>query len=302
MSTEIATTQNKATNGFDFRWQMMSMPVDKMIEVQDAYSKQRDTFRGWLQGQMIEGVHFGFAPGCEPKFNDKGEVGVWNSAKKTMMWYSQEQWRPKPSLYKAGAHFICDLLNLVSVYETDRQAWEMLGSVQGMIVTRCRLYPRGTTQNAENLLGEGVGVGVIGQKGADANNAAKMSQKRAMVDAVLNCYGLSDLFTQDTEDSDSQSGQEAVVNPAPRQEPRVQPRAKRDVDPAIAEAYEKLKDRWKSAFVAVNRTNPTPDQWAKFVVDCDPSIELANAQKLLFWTEDTVVAVLKKVQRIESEG
>jgi hypothetical protein len=52
------------------------------------------------------------------------------------------------------------------------------------------------------VLGEGRGAGVAGVKRRDGNGAVKIAQKSAKIDAVINTLGLSDLFTQDLEDTD----------------------------------------------------------------------------------------------------
>lgn len=288
MSTDLATTKEARPSvaGFtEMRWMMMSLPVEQMRQRQAEYTERRKVFREWLLSQLKEGLHFGYPPGCAP---DKR--------------IPEEQWVAKPSLYKAGAEFICDLLNVIPVFETDEEGHRQLGGKPGVIVKVCRIYPKGIEQTPENVIGQGAGVGIVGAKRADENVATKIAQKRAAVDATIRAFALSDLFTQDIEDSEADPDNEKPSNPAPRSEPRVQPRAKRDVAPEMAEAYNKLKGRWKAAFIAVNRTDPTPDQWAKFVVDCYPEIELANAQKLLFWTEDTVIAVNNRVKKLEEEG
>jgi hypothetical protein len=51
-------------------------------------------------------------------------------------------------------------------------------------------------------VGQGRGVAELREPGMDnANKAVKMAQKRAQVDAVLRCAGLSQWFTQDLEEA-----------------------------------------------------------------------------------------------------
>jgi hypothetical protein len=61
----------------------------------------------------------------------------------------------------------------------------------------------------------------------DTNKAAKMAKKRAKVDAVLDAYGLSDLFTQDIEDGLGAPPKNANP-PANPDAPAAEPRAQRD--------------------------------------------------------------------------
>lgn len=151
------------------------------VEQQDValteYKKRRDHFRKWLLAQLVEGNHYGFPPGCEPKK------------------VNRKQWQAKPSLYKAGALFIAELLNVRANYESDMVAWEMMGKPAGVIVRKCRLV----NPSDGAFLGEGTGSYAVGRKKMDDNAAMKMADKTAVVAAVINTFALSDLFTQDLE-------------------------------------------------------------------------------------------------------
>lgn len=157
----------------------LSVPVETMKAGLADYWDRRRAFREWLLSKLVEGVHFGTPPGCEPKGN-----------------VNEKQWQHKPSLYKAGADFICDLLGARPEYKADNDAWLQLGSEKGKFVFACHLFSSANGQ----LIGEGRGARRVGQKGGDENNAIKMAMKAAKVDAVINSWGLSDLFTQDVED------------------------------------------------------------------------------------------------------
>lgn len=194
----------------DLRAGFMMMPREAMETALAEFKDRRDAFRKWLLSQLKAGIHYGHPPGTEPRFADAkradcdrenavyskqwkkgrdGEKGEWAFIPIT-------QWMPKPSLYKAGADFCCDLLGARDVYHADMDSWAQLGSVKGTFVQTCVLYSRSTNET----LGEGRGVRKVGQKGGDENNAIKMAKKCAKVDAVMNTWGLSDLFTQDIED------------------------------------------------------------------------------------------------------
>lgn len=161
----------------DLRHAMMTLPVEQQDVMLAEYVVRRDNFRRWLMHQLEEGKHYGVPPGCEPKQTNP------------------RQWQAQPSLYAAGADLLCDLLTLRAEYKADIDAWQQLGSKPGYVVMICRLYSRANG----TLIGEGRGARKEGQKGGDLNNAIKMAQKSAKVDAVLNCYGLRDMFTQDLE-------------------------------------------------------------------------------------------------------
>lgn len=158
----------------------MSLSVPQMQTVLAEYEDRRHEFRKWLQSQLVEGVHYGYPPGISKSNADP------------------RRWKGKPSLYKAGAEFIVDLMGIRSAFSTDLDAWKMLGEPQGTFIRKCCLYSRA---NGE-LVGEGSGARKIGDKKMDINASLKMADKAAVVAAVINAYGLSDLFTQDLEDMD----------------------------------------------------------------------------------------------------
>ena len=66
---------------------------------------------------------------------------------------------------------------------------------------RCELYMVVKETGEWKNLGAGHGVFLVGEKKMNANAATKMAEKRAHVDAVLNCIPvLGELFTQDAPD------------------------------------------------------------------------------------------------------
>jgi hypothetical protein len=208
----------------DLRHAMMTLPVEHQNAMLAEYRVRRDNFRRWLMQQLEEGKHYGVPPGCEPKGNP-----------------NPRQWQAQPSLYAAGADLLCDLLTLRAEFKADLEAWQQLGSKPGYVVMVCRLYSRANN----TLIGEGRGARKEGQKGGDLNNAIKMAQKSAKVDAVLNCYGLRDMFTQDLENLP-----EPHDNPTPDERaPQAPPRAQR-TDPkaaAVVEAVKRISAKWKQA-------------------------------------------------------
>lgn len=228
--TALASVEHHApTEARDMRSAMMTLPVEQMIVLQNEYVARRKQFREWLLSQLQVGVHYGYVPGTQPKFvDDSGRdcdadkatgIKSWSGGKTNIIPFSS--WTAKPSLYKAGAEFVCDLLNLIAVYVADELAWKQLGEPAGVFVFVCRLYPKGSSFTEETLKGEGRGVRKVGQKGGDENNAIKMCKKCALVDAVLNGFGLSDLFTQDVEDIGPVAHEAPDAKPdAPKTQPR----------------------------------------------------------------------------------
>lgn len=184
----------------DLRERAMQVPIEQMQRGLAEFKERRDCFRKWLKEQLREGVHYGYPPKLQPKFNEDGDMLVWTKGRDGEKGHNEvvpkESWRAKPSLYKAGADFVCELMGAREEYKADMEAWQQMGAVKGTFVMCCRLFSRETGK----FLGEGLGARKVGQKGGDENNSIKMAKKSAKVDAVLNVYGLSDLFTQDLED------------------------------------------------------------------------------------------------------
>jgi hypothetical protein len=102
----------------------------------------------------------------------------------------------KPSLFKPGAEKICLLFQLRPKFGADRATLEMAGNPQGLFAYICRLV-----DHHNHVVGEGRGAAELGEReGWTVNNAIKIAEKRAHVDAVLRVVGLSEIFTQDLED------------------------------------------------------------------------------------------------------
>lgn len=182
---EVAVYERRAVD-FKNGVQLMSVEDQKIFLAE--HTLRRNHFREWLLSQLIEGVHYGFPPGCEPKLDRQGRPLV-----------DKKQWTAKPSLYKAGAFYIIELLKVRAVFEPDMETWEMAGKVSGLIFRKCRILNPATG----DTLGEGSGAYLIGKKGMDANAAIKMAEKNSATSAVINTFALADLFTQDLEDQTS---------------------------------------------------------------------------------------------------
>lgn len=206
------------------------LPVEQMGPAIRQFFKQRAESRKLLRSLMVEGVHFGYPPGFKPKIDRDGNYltykkqkdGTWKEIKTSPKEYTKTE-----SLYKAGAELICDIFGARPEYKPDGT-----GSSPACCSMLCRLFSK-----SGELLGEGHGACAI-KKDKDyadiaANKAVKMAEKRALVNAVLDTYHLSDLFTQDLEDM--------VVKPynAPAQAegaPNVEPRDKAPPPPAVGRA------------------------------------------------------------------
>lgn len=102
----------------------------------------------------------------------------------------------KASLSKAGAEKVMGWLKLQASFTPDTGTWEMLGRPTDQVFYICTLRTR-----SGDIVGEGRGARSIKKDGGDVNKAIKMAEKSANVSAVLRTGALSDIFTQDLEDS-----------------------------------------------------------------------------------------------------
>ena len=259
-------TQSSALT--DLRQMAMAVPTAVIQAALAEYVVKRNTLRDWLLAQMKEGIHYGVPPGCEPKGN-----------------HSEKQWKDKPSLYKAGAELVIDLMGLRQVYEPDLIGWQQLGSEKGTAVYKCLLISRSTGDE----VGQGIGAGKVGRKMADENKAIKDAQKRAMVAAVLNAYGLSDLYVADLEDYVP----DANDNPERRADaPRVDSRGKR-IKPQQHKNFAVTKlisDHWKEQ----NGTGDREKDWKAYStwfmeVTGSSSVPVSAAE----WMEEEIDACRK---------
>src|SRR3990167_9125811 len=105
----------------------------------------------------------------------------------------------KPSLSKAGAEKFISLLHLRAEFSKDEDTWGMLGSPAGMLCYVCKLYTKSGV-----LMGEGRGSRDA-KKDGDSNKAIKMAEKSALIDAILRTAGLSEVFSQDLEDMQTET-------------------------------------------------------------------------------------------------
>ncbi len=233
----------------DLRSTAMNLPAERMQAALAEYADRRQSFRDWLLAQLVEGLHYGYVPGTEPKFDAAGNMISSRWDKKAndgrggyiSQHVSPKSWQAKRCLYKAGAEFIVDLMGVRGEYAADVAAWQQLGGQAGNFVIKCKLVSRATGEH----VGEGIGARKVGTKGGDENNAVKMAQKSALVAAVLNSYGLSDLFTQDLDDKPP-----AHDNPEPNETaPRAKPRSERKTEPEVDPVLEARRVLIRSVFV-----------------------------------------------------
>lgn len=282
----IAAPPQPGRTMLDFREGVMEMSIPVMQHYLAEYADWRKAFRQWLLSIMVEGVHYGWAIGFSPKWCDeKGKPLAEEVATHTKVWKKNKggeggndvltpitEWLPKRNLLLAGADLVCDVLWVRDEYEADMQTWEQLGKKPGLIVKRCKLYSKINNK----FIGEGSGGRENGEKFMGMNSSIKMAENSAKRCAVLNAYGLRDLFTQDMEDPPGPPKRESPA--ADPTAPTSAPRGERITAEQVAE----LSARWKKL---PRESAPDADLftlWQKFVQDsCRRTFDI---KKSVNWT------------------
>lgn len=180
-----------------------SSPLDMPVVAFSGALKRRGDNRKaliqWIRDSLVPGVDFGpihVAKNCNNKYNCNNP-----------MHYS------KDSLRKPGAEKICGMLGVLVTFPALAKYEEsaLNGVAIESIILRCLLLsPDGT-----KVVAEGTGARNLAQDFGDLNKALKMCEKSAQIDATLRMAGLSEIFTQDLEDT--------VDQPAADWQPPAQP-------------------------------------------------------------------------------
>jgi hypothetical protein len=215
---------------------------------------QAEKIKQAMTRAMEEGVHFGTIPGT-----------------------------PKPTLLKAGAEKLCLLFRMDPEYESH----ETIDGEHLTVKSKCTLWHVPTGQR----LGSGEGLATThekkhayrkgGEGGArranpdlyDAwNTVLKMSNKRALVAAVLNVTAASDLMTQDLEDDEPPK---PPPPPGPkRPHTETEPESGREEEPTSEQREAAFAD-WKRALAnstvdtceTVWRGVTSPEIWREFTAN-----------------------------------
>lgn len=271
----------------EFRETMMFMSPERRKEALTFWWDGRVDLREWILSKLTEGLHYGYVPGCEPKYCDsKGKTSTKETAWGTIGYKGAlvplESWRPKPGLYDAGAALIRDLMWVYSKESADMETWEQLGKQPGHIVRKSQLFSRIN----DKFLGEGTGARLLGQKGGDINNSVKMADKNARVAATINTWSLQDLF-EIVEPEDGPPKRPSP--PADPQAPTAKPRGER----VTAEQVTSLLNRWKHC---ENPAKQTPADWNLYVRECCGRSDI-EALKAGQWTMQDYDAVNEALGR-----
>lgn len=268
MSSELATIPPMTGGPNDRTMALSATPSEILPSMLLEIQERSRLIRTWIFEQMTPGVHFGVPPGV--KQDDKDPT----------------RWKSKPSLYQAGADAVIAAEKVVPEFAADETAWRMMGGKTGMMVWRCRLR----SQLTGVIMGEGVGAARVPENADDfnLNKGVKMACKRAKVAAVLNAYGLSDLFTQDMEDGGGKEpGQEPAQNPdAPVAQTREQ-----SVSP---EEFMELSRRWR--LKQADREAPADKNEWEIWVNAVTGLTFAKLRKQPNWTREHYDACVRDLE------
>jgi len=149
--------------------------------------KNRKALIAWIQEELVEGT-------------DWGRIHVVKRDQCADGKYCQNPYHfSKPSLWKPGAEKIVGMMGLKSSWPNLAKYEDLVmeGRAIEQLLLRCELV-----NDAGLVVSTGIGARALQADYGDLNKAFKMAKKSALVDAVLNCAGLSEIFTQDVEDMD----------------------------------------------------------------------------------------------------
>ena len=150
----------------------IALDGEAMQELVERAEGARFVFESWVKRNLRPGIHYGTFP------VDGQEI-------------------PRPTLLKPGAELVAILFNWRFHFAADLDSLQMYGlAPAGAFAYVCHVI-----DTDGRTVGQGRGVAELRETAMNnANKTVKMAQKRAMVDAILRCAGLSQWFTQDLDE------------------------------------------------------------------------------------------------------
>jgi hypothetical protein len=181
------------------------------------------------------------------------------------------EFESKPSLFKPGSEKFCSLFHFRPTFERDNDTWEMTGKTPGLFCYKCELVSANGA-----VVGEGRGAAHLSERqGWTVNNAIKIAEKRAQIDAVLRTGGLSDFFTQDIEDM--VDGQQP--KPQPQRPPQPENRPEPTNTPLQGQATENQK---RAIFGSLKRLGISAEEMkARFSIEHVSQLSKQQASELI---------------------
>jgi len=178
----VLTPEGKLVPLSEFQPAAPQMWIDAEPEAVVAALERRSTNRtllmNWIRTNLKEGVDYGVI-------------------------------KQKKSLWKPGAEKITGMLGIQVRWPDLHEELDRLRETGAKVMfLSCELIRDGAVQ------AQGAGARSVDLDGGDWNKCIKMCKKSAMIDAVLNVGGLSEVFTQDFEDGDEDLDKSFLSLPA----------------------------------------------------------------------------------------
>ncbi len=165
---------------------------NQIIETRNAYDLEPADFKAGIKRRFSNRKHFLVQIGkALIEGTDYGMIEV----RGTM----------RPCLFKPGAEKIAGLLGVRSRWPTLDEQIDRVQGGANCVILKCQLLDR-----EDRIVSEGVGARLLSQDSGDINKAFKMAKKSSLIDSVLNCGGLSELYSQDLEDLPPEALQDAA--------------------------------------------------------------------------------------------
>lgn len=187
-------------------------------------------------------------------------------------------------------------MHLRATFKRDDETWEMSGKKPGLFCYICYLL-----DSKGNVVGEGRGSCDLSEK-RSANEAIKLAEKRAQLDAVLRTGGLSDFFTQDLEDLPEAKVIKPISPATARQITLIYQllptRGKTTEDVCKAYKISKIKDlNIKQASAVISRLQSIPPVKAKEIIKAQSKIkeEIKNQEKLESEEKIDIDEIIKEI-------
>ena len=182
---ETAIVKNNNDHVLSIVGGVSTQELKQALEVQ---TEQRKLIQQFIKDNLVEDIDYGrihVVKNCPAESKSRGSC-------QTEYHYS------KSILFKPGQEKIFSLFGITDKLEKDLEAYEMLGSVPGLVAYKCTMY------RGENVVGEGRGAATLAGSQSDPNSTIKKAEKRARMDACLS-LGFSAYFTQDLDDPEYKS-------------------------------------------------------------------------------------------------
>lgn len=225
------------------------LSTEQMKQVMEEESERRALIKDYIDEHLVEGTDYGaihFSKNCKHKWNPEN--------------CNNESHWSKDTLFKPGAEKFVSLFKLTPTFKKDTETLEMMDNEKNVFAYVCYLR-----NNKGQIVGEGRGAAQLSEReNWTINNAIKIAQKRAQVDAVLRTGALSDFFTQDLEDMNKKEKE--------TEEERVE-RMKRGAQDVIENKISKEEDidKLQKFMSDVNESEKYPEEVKDMLIEAGTS-------------------------------